>query len=85
MKPPPRPRLAPARFVTVPEAAEEPGRAGTAWSGREKRALLAALRAQAHLGRPDLRPLRERLPRRSEAEVGAPGKGGGTRGVSLDS
>ncbi|XP_075345461.1 snRNA-activating protein complex subunit 2 isoform X2 [Mycteria americana] len=71
MKPPLRPRLAPARYVTGPGAAAEPERARAAWSVREKRALLAALRAQAALGLPELqpRPLRERLPRRSEAEV----------------
>ncbi|XP_029862783.1 snRNA-activating protein complex subunit 2 isoform X2 [Aquila chrysaetos chrysaetos] len=71
MKPPLRPRLAPARYVTGPGAAAEPERPRAAWSAREKRALLAALRAQAALGLPDLqpRPLRERLPRRSEAEV----------------
>lgn len=77
MKPPLRPRLAPARYVTGPGAAAEPDRPRAAWSAREKRALLAALRAQAALGLPDLqpRPLRERLPRRSEAEVGATGPG----------
>ncbi|KAM6106674.1 snRNA-activating protein complex subunit 2 [Phoenicopterus ruber ruber] len=71
MKPPLRPRLAPARYVTGPGAAAEPERPRAAWSAREKRALLAALRAQAALGLPDLqpRPLRERLPRRSEAEI----------------
>ncbi|XP_075345460.1 snRNA-activating protein complex subunit 2 isoform X1 [Mycteria americana] len=71
MKPPLRPRLAPARYVTGPGAAAEPERARAAWSVREKRALLAALRAQAALGLPELqpRPLRERLPRRSEAEI----------------
>ncbi|XP_075583623.1 snRNA-activating protein complex subunit 2 [Pelecanus crispus] len=73
MKPPLRPRLAPARYVTGPGAAAEPepGRPRAAWSVREKRALLAALRAQAALGlpAPQPRPLRERLPRRSEAEI----------------
>ncbi|XP_074991154.1 snRNA-activating protein complex subunit 2 isoform X2 [Calonectris borealis] len=71
MKPPLRPRLAPARYVTGPGAAAEPERPRAAWSVREKRALLAALRAQAALGLPELqpRPLRDRLPRRSEAEV----------------
>ncbi|XP_059691197.1 snRNA-activating protein complex subunit 2 [Gavia stellata] len=71
MKPPLRPRLAPARYVTGPGAAAEPERPRAAWSAREKRALLAALRAQAALGLSDLqpRPLRERLPRRSEAEI----------------
>ncbi|XP_042654013.1 snRNA-activating protein complex subunit 2 [Tyto alba] len=72
MKPPLRPRLAPARFVTGPGAAAGPERPRAAWSGREKRALLAALRAQAARGLPtDLQPraLRERLPRRSEAEI----------------
>ncbi|XP_074991153.1 snRNA-activating protein complex subunit 2 isoform X1 [Calonectris borealis] len=71
MKPPLRPRLAPARYVTGPGAAAEPERPRAAWSVREKRALLAALRAQAALGLPELqpRPLRDRLPRRSEAEI----------------
>ncbi|XP_062454899.1 snRNA-activating protein complex subunit 2-like [Rhea pennata] len=70
MKPPLRTRLAPARYVTGPgAAAPEPPRA--AWSAREKRALLGALRAQAALGAAELDPrrLRERLPRRSEAEI----------------
>ncbi|XP_067171121.1 snRNA-activating protein complex subunit 2-like [Apteryx mantelli] len=72
MKPPLRTRLTPARYVTGPgaaAAAPEPPRA--AWSAREKRALLGALRAQAALGASELEPrrLRERLPRRSEAEI----------------
>ncbi|KAM9514271.1 snRNA-activating protein complex subunit 2 [Guaruba guarouba] len=68
MKPPLRPRWAPSRFVT---AQTEPERSRSAWSEREKRALLAALRAQSASGLPDIqtRPLRERLPRRSEAEI----------------
>ncbi|KAM9207974.1 snRNA-activating protein complex subunit 2 [Leptosomus discolor] len=73
MKPPRRPRLAPARYVTAPgpPVGPGPGPGRAAWSAREKRALLAALRAQAALGLPELqpRPLRERLPRRSEAEI----------------
>ncbi|XP_064293724.1 snRNA-activating protein complex subunit 2 isoform X2 [Phalacrocorax carbo] len=71
MKPPLRPRLAPARYVTGPGAAAEPERSRATWSVREKRSLLAGLRAQAALGLPDPQPraLRERLPRRSEAEV----------------
>ncbi|XP_068780128.1 snRNA-activating protein complex subunit 2 [Struthio camelus] len=76
MKPPLRTRLAPARYATGPggaaaAAAAEPPRA--AWSAREKRALLGALRAQAALGTTELEPrrLRERLPRRSEEEIAA--------------
>ncbi|XP_075268604.1 snRNA-activating protein complex subunit 2 [Opisthocomus hoazin] len=71
MKPPMRARLVPARFLPGPGPG--PGRARAAWSAREKRALLAALRAQAALGLPEplSRPLRERLPRRSEAEIAA--------------
>ncbi|XP_064293723.1 snRNA-activating protein complex subunit 2 isoform X1 [Phalacrocorax carbo] len=71
MKPPLRPRLAPARYVTGPGAAAEPERSRATWSVREKRSLLAGLRAQAALGLPDPQPraLRERLPRRSEAEI----------------
>ncbi|XP_066841414.1 uncharacterized protein [Anser cygnoides] len=67
MKPPPRPRLVPARFAEAPAGRPR----AAAWSLREKRSLLAALRAQAALGLPELqaRPLRESLPRRSEAEV----------------
>ncbi|XP_071656359.1 snRNA-activating protein complex subunit 2 [Patagioenas fasciata] len=75
MKPPRRARLAPARFLPGPaaaeaeEEAEEEAEAG--WSGREKRALLAALRAEAAGGAPELRAgaLRERLPRRSERQI----------------
>ncbi|XP_066841471.1 snRNA-activating protein complex subunit 2-like isoform X2 [Anser cygnoides] len=67
MKPPPRPRLVPARFAEAPAGRPR----AAAWSLREKRSLLAALRAQAALGLPELqaRPLRESLPRRSEAEI----------------
>ncbi|NXP69695.1 SNPC2 protein, partial [Ramphastos sulfuratus] len=74
MKPPLRSRLAPARFVTALGAAAGAGpegrqRPGAAWSGREKRRLLAALRAQAGRQLPELRLLREKLPRRSEEEI----------------
>ncbi|XP_064357194.1 snRNA-activating protein complex subunit 2 [Dromaius novaehollandiae] len=70
MKPPLRTRLAPARYVTGPGAAAAP-EPRAAWSAREKQALLAALRDQAALGAAELEPrrLRERLPRRSEAEI----------------
>ncbi|XP_035169976.1 snRNA-activating protein complex subunit 2 [Oxyura jamaicensis] len=67
MKPPPRPRRVPARFAEAPAGRPR----AAAWSLREKRSLLAALRAQAALGLPELqaRPLRESLARRSEAEI----------------
>ncbi|NWV25397.1 SNPC2 protein, partial [Origma solitaria] len=59
----------PSRFAGDAQSPERPQRGP--WGPREKRALLAALRAQARLGLPEPQPaaLRERLPRRSEEEV----------------
>ncbi|XP_032940203.1 snRNA-activating protein complex subunit 2 [Catharus ustulatus] len=72
MKPPLRRRFVPSRFAAVPPSPERPQRG--AWGQREKRALLAALRAQAERGLSEQRlpaALREQLPRRSEAEIRA--------------
>ncbi|XP_027489485.1 snRNA-activating protein complex subunit 2-like, partial [Corapipo altera] len=79
MKPPGRPRLVPSRFAEPPQGpGSGPGSCpGRPWGQREKRALLAALREaqEGPLGSfPEalpLRALRERLPRRSEAEIRA--------------
>ncbi|XP_058684450.1 snRNA-activating protein complex subunit 2 isoform X3 [Poecile atricapillus] len=70
MKPPRRLRFLPSRLAEAPRSPERPRRG--AWGLREKRELLAALRAQARSGLPEQRlpaALRERLPRRSEEEV----------------
>lgn len=82
MKPPWRPRLLPARFAPAPPSPERP-RPGP-WGLREKRALLAELRLQARRGLPERRlpaALRERLPRRSEEEVGEGGGRGEGEGM----
>ncbi|XP_058684449.1 snRNA-activating protein complex subunit 2 isoform X2 [Poecile atricapillus] len=70
MKPPRRLRFLPSRLAEAPRSPERPRRG--AWGLREKRELLAALRAQARSGLPEQRlpaALRERLPRRSEEEI----------------
>ncbi|XP_014118159.1 PREDICTED: snRNA-activating protein complex subunit 2 isoform X3 [Pseudopodoces humilis] len=70
MKPPRRLRFLPSRLAEAPRSPERPRRG--AWGLREKRELLAALRAEARRGLPEQRlpaALREKLPRRSEEEV----------------
>lgn len=71
MKPPWRLRALPERFKKAPESPERPQRGP--WAAREMEALLAELRVQAERGVPvQMLPavLREKLPRRSEEEVG---------------
>ncbi|XP_014118157.1 PREDICTED: snRNA-activating protein complex subunit 2 isoform X1 [Pseudopodoces humilis] len=72
MKPPRRLRFLPSRLAEAPRSPERPRRG--AWGLREKRELLAALRAEARRGLPEQRlpaALREKLPRRSEEEIRA--------------